>query len=96
MRVKFLKPAPGYAYSEKMLGDLPKEDAELLIKKGYAVEAGKDKIDTDLPEDFPLRGLLIKEGFGKLNDIKNNLEAVNEIKGVGDKTFKEIVERLNS
>lgn len=40
MRVYFLKPATcvGFGYREDQVGDLPKEAAEMLIEKGFAVE----------------------------------------------------------
>ena len=95
MRIEFLKPAPGYAYSEKMLGDLPDEVAGQLVQNGYAIPADGKEI-SDLPEDFPMRELLIKEGFATLKAIADNLDAVKGIEGIGKKTYEKIVEHINS
>ena len=94
MKIKFLKPAPGYAYSEGMVGDLSEEMAQDLIDKGYAKNA-ESVDDFDLPEDFPLREKLIEEGFGKMEDLKANIEAIKKVEGIGEKTYEKIVERLN-
>ena len=93
MIIEFLKPAPGYAYAEGMVGDLPTEMAQTLIDGGYAKMAAGVEI-SDLPEDFPVREKLIEEGFGKLEDLKANIEVVKAIDGIGKKTYEKIVERL--
>ena len=77
-----------------MVGDLSEEMAKSLIDGGYAKDA--ERVDvSDLPEDFPFREKLIEEGFGRMADLKANIEVIAQIEGIGKKSYEKIVERLN-
>ena len=95
MKIQFIKSAAGFAYSAGMQADLPEEVVKPLIEQGFAfpIEQLKEP-ESDLPEDFPAREILIKEGLVTMADVMAAKETLTDIKGIGEKTKAEIVERL--
>lgn len=95
MKIKFIKSAAGFAYGAGMQADLPDEMAQPLVEQGFAFPVKELKEpESDLPEDFPAREILIKEGLVNMADVKAAQETLTDIKGIGEKTAAEIVERL--
>lgn len=97
MWVTFLRPACGWAYSEGMVADLPEEKALHLISCGYAVPCSEEErptIASDLPEDFPARSLLLREGLYTKEKVLSAIPVLHELRGIGVKTVEEIRKRL--
>lgn len=95
MWIKFMKPAPGYAYSDGDKADLkPEEEAMRLVEEGYVIPLSPEEPDSDIPEDFPARALLISEGIYTLKQVREALPSIEDIKGIGKGTLEKIVERL--
>ncbi len=99
MWVTFVRPAQGWAYSEGMVADLPDDRALRLISCGYAVpciEADSPTIASDLPEDFPARALLLREGLYTKEKVLSAIPVLHELRGIGVKTVEEITKRLRT
>lgn len=95
MWIKFMKPAPGYAYSEGNTADLfPDEEATRLVEEGYAISFAEAEPISDLPDDFPARALLVAEGIHTLEQVQSSLPSLADVKGIGESTLEKIVERL--
>lgn len=95
MRIKFIKPAQGWAYSEGMVADLDSAKAESLIEGGYAIPSPDNTKESDLPADFPARDLLLREGLYTKDKVRAALPVLYEIRGIGSKTVEDITNRLN-
>lgn len=95
MKIQFIRSVTGYAYAKGMQADLPKEMAQTLIQQGaaYQINDLKQPI-SDLPSDFPAREILIKEGLITMAQVREAAATLKDIKGIGEKTVAEIVERL--
>lgn len=95
MRIRFTRPAPGWAYAEGMCVTLPEDKAKALMEAGYAVPCEGEAVETDLPDGFPARELLLREGLYTKEKVKAAFPVLHEIRGIGSKTVQEIKERLN-
>lgn len=99
MWVTFLRPAQGWAYSEGMVADLPDDRALQLISSGIVVPCGEGEsrvASSDLPEDFPARSLLLREGLYTKEKVLSALPVLHELRGIGVKTVEEIRKRLTT
>lgn len=99
MWVTFVRPAQGWAYSEGMVADLPDDRALHLISFGFAVPCveGDPRVsESDLPEDFPARALLLREGLYSKEKVLSALPVLHELRGIGVKTVEEIRKRLTT
>lgn len=95
MKIRFTRPAQGWAYAEGMHATLPDEKAKALVEAGYAVPCEGEAAETDLPDGFPARGLLLREGLYTKEKVKAAIPVLHEIRGIGSKTVQEIQEQLN-
>ena len=92
MKIKFKKPAQGFAYFEGDVADLAPEVAAKLVDDGFAIIVPETEgDDNELPEDLPGRLILFKEGIKTLDDVRKITESLTEIKGIGKKLAAEIV-----
>lgn len=95
MWIKFVRPAPGYAYCEGNKVDMKNEkEAQRLIDELYAMPIMNSSASSDLPEDFPVRELLIKEGLVTKQQVAQAIPVLKDLKGVGQHTVEKIVEYL--
>ena len=94
MTVKIIKPAPGWAYAEGMTARLDEAKAALLIDTGYAVPLPDEPKASDLPDDFPARELLIREGLYTREKVRAAIPVLHEIRGIGSRTVEAISNRL--
>ena len=95
MWIKFVKPAPGWAYFEGTYADLPDAKAERLVEEGYAIPCAAKAKESQLPDDFPARAVLEREGLNTIEKVRAALAVLHEIRGIGSKTVEEISKRLN-
>jgi hypothetical protein len=96
MKIKFKKPAVGFAYFDGDIADIAPEAAAKLVDDGFAIIVPPTEgDDNELPDNLPGRFILYKEGFKTLEDVKKIIESLTEIKGIGKKLAAEIVEYLN-
>jgi hypothetical protein len=92
MKIKFKKPAQGFAYFEGDKADLAPEVAAKLVDDGFAILIPPTEgDDNELPEDLPGRLILYKEGIKTLDDVREITESLTEIKGITKKLASEIV-----
>jgi hypothetical protein len=92
MKIKFKKPAQGFAYFEGDVADISPEAAAKLVDDGFAIIVPETEgDDNELPEDLPGRLILFKEGIKTLDDVRKITESLTEIKGIGKKLAAEIV-----
>lgn len=95
MKIQFIRSVTGYAYAKGMQADLPDKMAQALVEQGAAFKIGSmNEPISDLPSDFPAREILIKEGLVTMAQVREAAAALKDIKGIGEKTVAEIVERL--
>ena len=95
MWIKFVKPAPGYAYSEGNKVDMKDEKAaQKLIDDLYAIPLVSGDVKSDLPDDFPVRELLVREGLLTKKQVAQVIPVLKDIKGIGQNTVDKIVEYL--
>ena len=95
MKIQFIRSVTGYAYAEGMQADLADEMAQALVEQGAAFKIGlMNEPISDLPADFPAREILIKEGLVTMAQVREAAATLKDIKGIGEKTVAEIVERL--
>lgn len=95
MWIKFVKPAPGYAYSEGSKVDMKDEKAaQKLIDDLYAIPFVSGDVKSDLPDDFPVRELLVREGLLTKKQVAQAIPVLKDIKGIGQNTVDKIVEYL--
>lgn len=87
MYVKFIRPVKGYAYFSGSVASVPDDKAMELIKMGAVYQVDKNPAaKSDLPEDFPAREILIREGLTTKKQVAAALSALADIKGIGNKT----------
>lgn len=95
MWIKFVKPAPGYAYFEGNKVDMKDEKAaQELIDDLYAIPLVSGDVKSDLPDDFPVRELLVREGLLTKKQVAQAIPVLKDIKGIGQNTVDKIVEYL--
>ena len=95
MWIKFVKPAPGYAYFEGNKVDMKDEKAaQKLIDDLYAIPLVSGDVKRDLPDDFPVRELLVREGLLTKKQVAQAIPVLKDIKGIGQNTVDKIVEYL--
>ena len=84
--------------------DLKDNDAQRLIQDGRAVALSSDQtaetpsappvetVESDIPDDFPSRNLLIQNGITSLDQLKDpaTLETLDQIQGIGPATLEKI------
>lgn len=97
VNVIFVKAHPKYAYFTGETGEIDSAEASRLMKEGYVMPladtspvTGGDK--NPLPEDLPVRDLLWAEGFDAVEKIVEAGESLQEIKGIGKKTYVDIMD----
>ena len=95
MWIRFTKPAPGWAYFEGTLADLPEPEAERLVAQGYAVPCAGQEPESQLPADFPARKALEREGLYTLEKVRDAIPVLHEIRGIGSRTVEDIKNRLS-
>lgn len=95
MWMKFVRPAPGWAYFEGDIADIPDENAKDLEKGLYAFPYSKGKTESDLPDDFPAREILLRNGLNMKSQVRDAIPILKELKGIGQKTVEDIVKHLN-
>ena len=96
MKIKFLRPVAGFAYFENDITDaLPDEKAAGLVAKGYAILIPETEGEQNkLPDDLPGREQLYDGGLETIEDVKNALPTITDIKGIGKKTAEAIKKYL--
>jgi hypothetical protein len=96
MKIKFIKPAPGYAYFKEDIADLPEEKAGELIKTGFCekLTVGEEKEQSDLPASLPGRAILIKEGFHTIAKVLAAEQTLTDIKGITKPMAESIIAAL--
>ena len=94
MWIKFVKPAPGWAYFEGTYADLPDEKAGRLVEEGYAVPCAGKTVESRLPEDFPAWVALERVGLNTIEKVRAAIPVLHEMRGIGRKTVEEIKKRL--
>ena len=95
MWIKFLKPAPGWAYFEGTYADLDERKARRLVEEGYAIPCPEKAKESRLPADFPAREILAREGLYTEEKVRAAIPVLHEIRGIGRRTVEEINKRLN-
>jgi len=96
MKIKFKKPAFGFAYFEGDIADLHPESAARLVDDGFAIIVpATEGDDNELPDELPGRLILYKEGIKTLEDVRKIAESLTNIKGIGKKLAAEITEYIN-
>lgn len=79
------------AYFENDVADLPNEKAAGLVNKGWAIMVpDTEGEENNLPEDLPAREVLFDNGLETIDDIKNAIDTLTDIKGIGKKTVQQI------
>ena len=89
-----MKSVKGWAYAKGMTGEVEDEKAERLISAGCATPVIGNTDGSDLPDDFPARALLIREGLNTKKKVAAAMYVLNEIKGIGMKTAEDIITRI--
>ena len=97
MTVKFLKSASSFAYFAGDVADIDDEKAKDLIEKGFCtIPVDAVKNESQLPEDFPCRDILAKNGFLTVEQVVEIKDCLAEsVKGVGESSAHKIIEYLN-
>lgn len=95
MWIKFLRPVPGMSYFENDIADIEEEEADRLIKKGYASISDKKKIESDLPDLLPGRIQLLKNGLYTKQQVLSAKETLHDVPGIGSKTAAAIIDYLS-
>lgn len=97
MKIEFVKSAAGigFAYSPGMQLDCAKPFGKEMIELGYAIEL--EEGTTDMPEDLPMREVLIAAGIDSIDAIKEiaTPEKLEAIKGIGKKSAENIIKYLS-
>lgn len=97
MKIKFKKPAPGYAYFENDSADLTPEQSSWLVSEGYAILIPKTEgDDNELPDDLPGRTILYNSGIKTIEDVQKITGSLTELKGVGKKLAAEIIAYISA
>lgn len=89
VNVKFLKPAPGFAYKEGDTGIVLAEKAPELLKFGYIIIIPETERNNPLPEDLPARDKLFDAGYDTIEKIKEAGDSLTEI-GLSKTIIKKI------
>jgi hypothetical protein len=91
MKIVFIRnTAPfGYAYAEGEPLDCSSAQGNEFIELGYArlVEDSEE----GLPKELPGRDALIAAGIKEVKDVPTEVEALNELNGIGKATAEKIV-----
>jgi len=97
LNIKWLKPHPKYAYFEGDTAELQPEEVAELIESGHVILfPGVDKKEENpLPLDLPSRDLLFESGYLTVDQIRESITGLKEIKGIGKKSFDEITAFLS-
>jgi|LSQX01.2.fsa_nt_gb hypothetical protein len=98
-KIKFIASACGFGYGYMEGTELECSDAmaEEMVELGVAI---KVKISPPkpaiLPEDFPMRHVLVQYGIETLAELRNysTVEMLTELKGIGRRSAEAILERL--
>ncbi len=97
MRIKCIKNAAGigYAYVAGKEYSVPDAMAKELLELGFAIPLENQ---SELPSDFPGYRALKENGFNTLSELKKiaSVDQLTEIKGIGEKLAKQIVEKLQT
>ncbi|MEI7524552.1 MAG: helix-hairpin-helix domain-containing protein [Mariniphaga sp.] len=98
LKIKWLKPHPGYAYFAGDLADLEPEAVESLSNSGHVILfPGEDKKEVNtLPEDLPNRDILFENGYTSSEQIAAASNAISGIKGISKKSAELILEFVNT
>jgi len=96
MKIKFKKSAPGFAYFAGEIGDINPEAAAKLVDEGFAIIVPETEGEkNELPADLPCREILFNAGLETVEDIKNVIDTLTEIKGITKKTAEKIAAYVN-
>lgn len=97
MKIKFKKPAAGFAYFEGDIADIDSESAAKLVEDGFAIIVpDTEGNENTLPEGLPCREILFNSGLETIEDIENVLDTLTEIKGIGKKSAEQITAFINA
>lgn len=91
-----LKSRAGLGYFPGDKAHLSDKLAAELIDAGYAKSVEEPDEPSDLPEDLPGRSALIKSGLHTMDQVLASKEVLTDIKGIGAKLAKEIIEVLTA
>ncbi|KAA6335890.1 hypothetical protein EZS27_015917 [termite gut metagenome] len=96
MKIKFIKPAPGYAYFKGDIAVFFEAKASELIKAGFCekLDREEEKEESDLPVSLPGRAILIKEGFHTIAKVLAAEQTLTDIKGITKPMAESIIAAL--
>jgi len=98
LKIKFIKSHPGFAYFAGDSAELRADHVETLIASGHVILfPGVDKKEENpLPENLPCREILLANGFTTIDQIREAGASLNDIKGIGKKSFEDITVFLSA
>lgn len=87
MKLKIKKHIPGWGYFENQTCEEPEEVGAWMVAEGYAVMIPETEGPENLlPVDLPCREILFTAGLETVNDIRNSLNVLAELKGISKKS----------
>lgn len=91
MKIKFLKPVAGMAYFEGNIAEINDAKAAKLVNAGWAIMIPDTEGPVNkLPVDIPAREILFENGLETIKDVKNAIDVLIDIDGIGKKTAEKI------
>lgn len=97
MLVEFKRPAASYAYFCGDVAELDDKAAKKLINSGHCVpHIDSSQLKSELPEDFPLREVLLKAGFIKMSQMLEMKGSLDDIPGIGKASAAKIAEYIDN
>ena len=95
--IKFKHSVPGFAYFAGDVASLPATVEATLVNNSSCIYIPETETRTNnLPEGLPARELLYNEGLETIDDVRNALPTITELRGVGKKTAKDIAAFLKA
>lgn len=95
MVVKFLKSVASFAYFAGDVADIEDGKAKELIETGHVTpNMEEQKPVSKLPEDFPCRDILAKQGILTIESVAEMKEVLTDINGIGEASANKILEYL--
>ena len=92
MKIKFIHPVPGMAYFAGDIAEIDEQRGAKLIAQGSAFMIPETEgTPNNLPQDIPAREILFENGLENMVDVKNALETLTDLNGIGKATAKKII-----
>ena len=98
MKIKWLKPHPGFSYFVNDICEMPEKRAKKLVKSGHVETYKEPKPEIpaiDLPDDIPGRDALIAHGIETLAEAQK-IKDFTEINGIGKSLNNQLQEYFAS